>query len=596
MMNKQKFIGLVGAVFLLAGCIVQPAQSVPQQPLAPAAATQTPYVQYVTATPEMPTLTTEAVLPSATPVPDASITVSKPQDQGGGNALIEWTSQGDFPSGFVVVWSTTNQKPVYPNDQYVFANSSAAHSAMIASVMKKIVYLRVCRLTGDRCDVYSNLDIFALTKAAPPATSASSGSGSGSSGSSSSPTTAYDSNGNVVNSSTMISITGMSAAGTGKAQITWTTAGSFPSGFRIVYSTSSATPYVGGYPYYAISNGSTTTAYVDGLAGTTYHFRICRTTGTTCDIYSNSFTYTFPGTAVATSTSDYSYILLTGIDDESLGKAIVYWYAIGNFPSGFKLLYSKTNTSPTLSDSVVAIPDWTARSVEFTGTPGSTYHVRLCKYLSGSCAFYSNSIDYTFPADSSTITITSVTNGSNLGEAVINWDASGDFSNGFKILASQTNTSPVLSDTILTVSDGTARTATYTQGMPGATYHFRICKFDGSACTVYSTNTVDLTLTTDPAVITITSITDSTPGNAVVNWTASTTNGDFSGGFKILASTTNTQPTLADAVGTASGTDTAYLLSGTPNTNYYIRICKYFNGGCSAYSDSQSFTFAATTP
>jgi hypothetical protein len=609
--------------------------------------------------------------------------VTSVQDQGGGNAIVEWETTGKFPSGFVIVWSMTNQFPTYPVDQYIIAGDSAAHSAMISADMNKILYLRVCRLSGDRCDVYSTLKIFALTKAGATPVAG----GGGGNGPAVLPT-AYNSGGGVINSSTSITITGMSSNGSRKAQINWTGVGTFSSGFKIVYSTSSANPYVGGYPYYSISNSSTRIAYVDGKAGTKYYYRVCRVTGTTCDIYSNSYSYTFPGTAV-TSTPDSSAIHITSITDTTTGKAAVNWSAsgsfpngfkilyssshssptlndthvsisdgslrtgiitgtpgtkyyvrvckydgsscevysptvtftfnnapdaivltsivasdtnleiakvswtaTGSFPSGFKLLYSQTNTDPTLSDGVVTVSSSAARTATFSGSQGTTYHVRLCKYISGDCDIYSNTLNYTFPGDASTINITSLSSTANLGEAIIQWNASGNFPNGFKILASQTRTLPLLGDTLLSVGDGSLRIATITQGIPGTTYHFRICKYYNSLCSAYSTNTMDVTFTDDPAIINIPSVTDSTPGNAIVNWTATTTKGDFSGGFKILASTTNTQPTLADVVASAGVADSSATISGTPDTNYYIRVCKYFNGGCSAYSNTYSFTFA----
>jgi hypothetical protein len=166
-MNKSiKNIWQIGVIFLLAGCIPQPVQQ-----LAPVLATQTPYVMYVTATSEAQNLTatpaSTEVTPTATPAaPNASITLTKIDDQGGGKAIIQWTMEGNFPSGYVIVWSMTDQHPTYPADQYVVAGDPASRSAMVTLNMKKIYYLRVCRLVGGNCDVYSNLGIFALVKKA----------------------------------------------------------------------------------------------------------------------------------------------------------------------------------------------------------------------------------------------------------------------------------------------------------------------------------------------------------------------------------------------------------------------------------------------
>jgi hypothetical protein len=203
----------------------------------------------------------------------------------------------------------------------------------------------------------------------------------------------------VVNSSTSIAITSIVDGGSGKARINWTGTGDFPSGFKILYSTSSATPFVGGYPYYAISSGSTRSAYVDGASGTKYYFRICRTTGTTCDIYSNSYAYTFPGsvvtstpksTPVVTSTPDLATIAITSIvAAPSLGSANITWTDVGSFPEGFKVLASPTNTQPTISNTVATVGSG-ATGATFSGLPDTNYYVRVCKVYGSICSAYSD--------------------------------------------------------------------------------------------------------------------------------------------------------------------------------------------------------------
>jgi hypothetical protein len=296
---NMKSILLLGLALLLAGCY--PTVAAPTV-LAPTAAptievTNTPIIIVVTSTPGPET---SAAAATTTLVPsNTSITVDSIQDLGGGRAIVNWTPTGDFPAGFVIVWSTTNQQPTYPNDSFNYAGDPASRSAMITTDMNKIVYLRVCRLVSNTCDVYSNLEIFALQKIATATPVYHSGGGTG--GSLTATVTpiysAYNSAGTAVSSSTGITITKIESAGTGKAKMTWTANGTFSSGFRIFYSTSYAYPYLGGYSYYVVSSSTARSAYVDGTPGSTYYYRICSISGTDCGIYSNSYSFLYPGTA-----------------------------------------------------------------------------------------------------------------------------------------------------------------------------------------------------------------------------------------------------------------------------------------------------------
>jgi hypothetical protein len=105
---------------------------------------------------------------------------------------------------------------------------------------------------------------------------------------------AYDTNGNPLSAAGSLRITNIEN-NSGQAKISWTATGTNTNGFWIYYSTSFQNPYFGGYPMFKITDGSARTAYVDGNAGVTYYYRICHYTGSGCDYYSNSYTYTFPG-------------------------------------------------------------------------------------------------------------------------------------------------------------------------------------------------------------------------------------------------------------------------------------------------------------
>jgi hypothetical protein len=106
---------------------------------------------------------------------------------------------------------------------------------------------------------------------------------------------AFDVAGTPIKSSSSIIITSIKGNDSGKAQIIWTATGNTSNGFLIFYSTSFKTPFLNGYPYYKISDGTVRSGYVDGTPGMTYYYRICDYTGSSCDFYSNSYTFTYAG-------------------------------------------------------------------------------------------------------------------------------------------------------------------------------------------------------------------------------------------------------------------------------------------------------------
>jgi hypothetical protein len=106
---------------------------------------------------------------------------------------------------------------------------------------------------------------------------------------------AYDKDGTpITNAKSSIIITSIKESGSGQAQITWIASGTFANGFKIYYSSSIKNPVFGGEKSeYAISDGSTRSAFVTGTPGTTYNYRLCSFTGSACDFYSNSYSFSF---------------------------------------------------------------------------------------------------------------------------------------------------------------------------------------------------------------------------------------------------------------------------------------------------------------
>ncbi|MDO9121054.1 MAG: hypothetical protein Q7U31_04665, partial [Anaerolineaceae bacterium] len=320
-------------------------------------------------------------------------------------AIIKWEAAGDFPSGFKIVYSEQQNQPTYPENTYASVYTSSARAGVINYDYDKIYYVRVCRFTNSACDVYSDLGIFAFaapTKTPKPTRT---------------PAVVIVNGVEVVYDPSLV-ITKMKTAGSGKAYIEWTDYVGSSKGYRIVYSHTSPVPSDDSDPYFAVGDPKARSAFVDGEDGNGYYYRLCRFNGSKCTSYSKPYVFNFPNNS---STSDAA-ISIIGVDDVSTGVVKITWSATGSFPNGFKLLYSKSNTLPTLSDGVITISDGTARSVNFSGDVLSSYYVRVCKYTGSDCASYSQVRYITLGAGFSWLMIDGVADNSiNPGYISLNW-------------------------------------------------------------------------------------------------------------------------------------------------------------------------------
>lgn len=526
-MRKGQILIAGTLLLFLAGCFPTPTP-VPTQVVLPS---ETPVMETAAPTFVVVTSTPEPVEPTA-PLPtetaanlEEKITLKDITDLGGGKAAVSWEAKGNFLSGFRIVWSDVNTDPIYLRDSSVDVVDPTLRSAMFSGDYGKIYYVRVCRIVNDICDLYSNRGIFAFF--APGATSLPSTTPTATKWVLT-PGTAVPHSGTGV--TPYIKITDISNTEPGKAKITWEASGTFSNGFKIVYSRSTETPTYGTDSYYAIDNGAYRSAYLDGKTGYTYYYRICRYTGSGCDLYSNTYTFTYAGdkmtattgpsktptitktpgpsatptltktptatktptstkTPTPTATSSVTSISISGISNVTTGQATVYWTATGSFPNGFKLLYSKTNNPPTLSDGYVVQDSWDTGtgigSATFSGDPGKQYYLRVCKYDGSACVAYSTTLAFTFAPAPDTIVISYISNVSS-GVATVHWAADGTYDNGYAIIYSATNPTPNLAtDNYVTVSS--SYVATNINGTPGTPYYFVVCALtSGSVCGVTS--------------------------------------------------------------------------------------------------------------
>ncbi len=441
---------------------------------------------------------TEEIVPTETPQPvieptpteteqPATITITSIVGTGPGKALVSWDAVGNFPEGFKVVWTDVQGLPTFPENTNVYVNDPYARSATISGETGKIYYVRVCRFLGGQCDSYSDLGIFAYQmaestpkptateKVAPTATKKiTPGSGGGT-------------------ITPAIKIVLMKGGEDGKAYIKWESNYSPSKGFKICYSTTNKNPTFDTAPYFYVSDKTKREAWVDGVPGTTYYYRICGYDGSKCENYSDTYTYKFPGTPIAP-TADAATLTIDTITDIAPGAVRVTWSGTGSFPNGYKVMWSDTNPNPTMADNYYYASSEATHTADITTLkPGQQYYFRVCKYYGGNCTVYSPTKTFTLAAAAaeSGFTLSEVSNVA--GNVQVSWVISPDSASGYKVMWSTTNPLPTMADSWAYVSSPTVYSYTDTASPAGPTY-YRACRWSGSWCLSYS-NAITVTIT-----------------------------------------------------------------------------------------------------
>lgn len=519
-----------------------------------------------------------------TPMP-GSIVIKSIVEKSQDSALITWDVSGDFPSGFRVVWSDQQGLPTFPENNSLIVGSSTARSALINVVPGMIYYVRVCRYLKDTCDIYSDLGIFAFTPStATPDLNPAKTATAAAAIKTSTAAAIIKKTSTALNYDPTLVITLMKGGEAGKAYMAWTDTVGTSKGYKIVFSKTSSTPTLGTGNYFYVSDSAARSAYVDGDSNTKYYYRICRYNGSTCTAYSATYTFTFPTYSAATATTDASTITITGITDTGTGGvAQVSWTASGTFSNGFKILYSKTTALPTLSDNVVVVSDGDLRIGTITGDPATLYHVRVCKYSGSACTVYSPVYDFTFGADPAVIAITEISENT-AGSVDLTWTATGTFTNGFKILYSTNATPDMTNSNFMAIGSSATRSATVTVSVDQP-YYFRVCKFNGTTCTVYS-NIVQFTTSTTAMVLTYTD-----PNYNDYTWELVPDNdADNTDGYYLFWASGTITPVWSSGLTTQmSATADLRTLTISPALTpgkYVVRACLVTGTACSTYSNT----------
>jgi hypothetical protein len=276
-MKKTFLILLFVCVLVLTSCIPQSSNTEPEIIVVTATPIPEQQVIYVTATPDSAGTVAAATTAAAT------IKITDVVDDGGGKATIYWETVGDFPVGFELVWSDSDNSPTFPENPSIYIGDSNKRSAQIQGDVNKTYYVRLCRYVNNSCDVYSDLGTikFAKPTSAPTNTAI--------------PTIAYPT-ATAYAGPPFIKITGIQYTASQSARIYWQAYGNFPKGFLILYVQSkNVVPTYGDYKFYQAS--STTRSFdVYGSNDEYYTFVVCRWTGSTCDMNSNAYVFKFTQT------------------------------------------------------------------------------------------------------------------------------------------------------------------------------------------------------------------------------------------------------------------------------------------------------------
>ncbi len=273
------------------------------------------------------------------------------------------------------------------------------------------------------------------------------------------------------------------------------------------------------------------------------------------------------------------------------------WQAsAGDTEKGFKIVRAKTSNPSYPGSDYKYITQNDARAYTWKDLGEGTHHFRVCLFTNnGTCDEYSNNVSVTIekedeePEDKDgSISLQGQTTD---GSVKLSWSTNnlGEF-DGFKIVHSGSPNPVYPGDTYKYLSNSSASSYTWSNLSKG-TYHFRVCKYKGGKCELYSNDiTITIEKTDEPIVEGSISLTGTVSDSSVsLNW--STANLDAPKGFKLVKSTSpnpvypgNDYKYLSDS-GVRS-----YTWKGLSAGTYHFRVCQYLGGKCGIYSNNITIT------
>ncbi len=271
--------------------------------------------------------------------------------------------------------------------------------------------------------------------------------------------------------------------------------------------------------------------------------------------------------------------------------------------------YSTTNSSPTLTNSTVAVSSGAgAFSSTLSGlTSSSTYYVTAYATNSAGTS-YSAPITFTTSSNGLPSITTTIASSITSNSAVLGGNISND--GGYTILSrgicySSTNTSPTLANSIVTIGNGIgAYTTTVTGLTAGTTYYVVAYATNNLGITTYgmpvsfiasnSSSIILPSVTSSPAT-SVTSTSALINGNVTADGGSAVTSRGICYSFRTVNPTLD-NPNIVTSVTSGSGTGsfTINITGLLPNTTYVFTIYATNSAGTS-YSTPISFTTGATT-
>jgi hypothetical protein len=260
---------------------------------------------------------------------------------------VNWTSSGSFPDGYVILLSDTNTSPTI-SDTTVYATSGETSKDISGTAGTKY-YVRMCKLSGGICTIYSSVTEFTFAKM------------------------------------TMLTLT---APSEGQAHMTWSDSGDFTNGIWWIASITTNTPTYADYDYRGlITDGTETSASFSVVPGLTYYFRVCQANANTpsdgCLIYSDVISLYFS-----------SSLVITDPPTKVGSDVTLDWTGPTGTPytfDGYKIFRS---------DQSLAIASVSSSTLTYTDTsvPNGTYTYLICAYQGTDCAGFSdNDVTVTIP-------------------------------------------------------------------------------------------------------------------------------------------------------------------------------------------------------
>lgn len=289
-------------------------------------------------------------------------------------------------------------------------------------------------------------------------------------------------------------------------KLTWNVEGiTIENGFKIVKSTE-ANPVFPGNDYQYLSDSSTRSYKWALTDGATYHFRACQYNGDgQCLVYSNDISVTAYQQTNEFSSDSESTAPVMSVTAETTGVGI-YWTDTSE-NAGFKyykVVRSEINPDLRYPDNsyIAAKSAGQESHRDYGAAKGTAYYYRICAV--GDDILCSNVVQVIATHDNpapTAVTLSGVYGSSSLA---LSWNASGekDFKY-YKIVWSQTDSTPTYSENSYIAVDSTAATATFTDdGSEGgvreesidlavSTHYYSVCVVD-SRGQVACSNTVTL--------------------------------------------------------------------------------------------------------